>query len=103
VWAIDLDSELKPVVSWKTMAGRWWAPWPSHPMGTLFAAIGAGRAGGNGRANAIVAARSEDTAAEGLVHTGCSRVRDRANHPPHGDKDIVAAATKDGPHSPARS
>ena len=41
-------------------------------------------------------ARSEDAAGEGLVHAAGGRVRDRTDDLRHDDKDIVAAATKDG-------
>jgi len=96
VWAIDLDSESKPVVSWKTNGGPVVGAVAFAPDGTLFAAIGAGRAGGNGRTNAIVALDPKtlqlkdwftQPAAEFV--TGPTILR-------HGDKDIVAAAAKDG-------
>ena len=96
VWAIDLDSELKPVVSWKTNGGPVVGAVALAPDGTLFAAIGAGRAAGNGRANAIVALDPKTlqpkdwfTQAAAEFVTGPTILR-------HGDKDIVAAATKDG-------
>ena len=96
VWAIDLDSELKPVVSWKTNGGPVVGAVAFAPDGTLFAAIGAGRAAGNGRANAIVALDPKTlqlkdwfTQAAAEFVTGPTILR-------HGDKDIVAAATKDG-------
>ena len=94
VWAIDLDSELKPVVSWKTNGGPVVGAVAFAPDGTLFAAIGAGRAAGNGRANAIVALDPKTlqlkdwfTQAAAEFVTGPTILR-------HGDKDIVAAATK---------
>ena len=96
VWAMDLDSELKPVVSWKTNGGPVVGAVAFAPDGTLFAAIGAGRAAGNGRANAIVALDPKTlqlkdwfTQAAAEFVTGPTILR-------HGDKDIVAAATKDG-------
>ena len=55
VWAIDLDSETKPVVSWKTNGGPVVGAVAFTPDGTLFAAIGAGQTAGDGKANAIVA------------------------------------------------
>src|SRR3954468_3145712 len=55
VWAIDLDSQSKPVVSWKTNGGPVVGAVAFAPDGTLFAAIGAGQTSGEGKANAIVA------------------------------------------------
>jgi hypothetical protein len=96
VWAIDLDSESKPVVSWKTNGGPVVGAVAFAPDGTLVAAIGAGQAVGNGRANAIVALdpktlRPKDWFTQPAAEfvTGPTILR-------HGDKDIVAAATKDG-------
>ena len=96
VWAMDLDSELKPVVSWKTNGGPVVGAVAFALDGTLFAAVGAGRAAGNGRANAIVALAPKTlqlkdwfTQAAAEFVTGPTILR-------HGDKDIVAAATKDG-------
>jgi hypothetical protein len=96
VWAIDLDSESKPVVSWKTNGGPVVGAVAFAPDGTLVAAIGAGQPAGNGRANAIVALdpktlRLKDWFTQPAAEfvTGPTILR-------HGDKDIVAAATKDG-------
>jgi hypothetical protein len=96
VWAIDLDSESKPVVSWKTNGGPVVGAVAFAPDGTLFAAIGAGQAAGNGKANAIVALdpktlRLKDWFTQPAAEfvTGPTILR-------HGEKDIVAAATKDG-------
>src|SRR4029453_121536 len=55
VWAIDLDSDAKPVVSWKTNGGSVVGAVAFTTDGTLIAAIGAGQATGDGKANAIVA------------------------------------------------
>ena len=55
VWAIDLDSDAKPVVSWKTNGGGVVGAVAFTPDGTLIAAIGAGQTTGDGKANAIVA------------------------------------------------
>ena len=55
VWAIDLDSEAKPVASWKTNGGPVVGAVAFTSDGTLIAAIGPGQATGDGKANAIVA------------------------------------------------
>jgi hypothetical protein len=96
VWAIDLDSESKPVVSWKTNGGPVVGAVAFAPDGTLVAAIGAGRSAGNGSTNAIVALdpktlRLKDWFTQPAAEfvTGPTILR-------HGDKDIVAAATRDG-------
>jgi hypothetical protein len=96
VWAIDLDGASKPVVSWKTNGGPVVGAVAFATDGTLFAAIGAGQAAGNGRANAIVALdpktlRVKDWFTQPAAEfvTGPTILR-------HGDKDIVAAATRDG-------
>lgn len=96
IWAIDLDSEAKPVVSWKTNGGDVVGAIAFTSDGTLIAAIGAGHASGDGKANAIVA-----------LDPRTLQLKDWFNHPTaefvtgptilrHDNKDIVAAATKDG-------
>jgi hypothetical protein len=96
IWAIDLDSETKPVVSWKTNGGGVVGAVAFTPGGTLIAAIGPGQAAGDGKANAIVALDPKtlelkdwftQPAAEFV--TGPTIVR-------RGDMDVVAAATRDG-------
>jgi hypothetical protein len=96
VWAIDLESEAKPVVSWKTNGGDVIGEVAFTSDGTLVAAIGAGQTTGDGKANAIVALDAKtlqlkdwftEPAAEFV--TGPTILR-------HNGKDIVAAATKDG-------
>ena len=96
VWAIDLDSESKLVVSWKTNGGPVVGAVAFATDGTLFAAVGAGRSAGDGRTNAIVSLdpktlRPKDWFTQPAAEfvTGPTILR-------HGDKDIVAAATKDG-------
>jgi hypothetical protein len=96
VWAIDLDSEAKPVVSWKTNGGGVVGAIAFTTDGTLIAAIGPGQTTGDGKANAIVALDAKtlqmkdwfsDPTAEFV--TGPTILR-------HNNKDVVAAATKDG-------
>jgi hypothetical protein len=96
VWAIDLDSEAKPVVSWKTNGGGVVGAVAFTSSGTLIAAIGPGQASADGKANAIVALDAKtlqlkdwfsQPAAEFV--TGPTIIR-------HNNREIVAAATKDG-------
>jgi hypothetical protein len=96
VWAIDLDSEAKPVVSWKTNGGSIAGAIAFTSDGTLIAAIGAGQATGDGKANAIVALDAKTlqlkdwfTAPNADFVTGPTILR-------HDNKDVVVAATKDG-------
>ena len=96
IWAIDLDSQTKPVVSWKTNGGPVVGAVAFAPDGTLFATVGAGQATGDGKANAIVALDPRTlqlkdwfTQPGADFVTGPTILR-------HGDKDLLAAATKDG-------
>jgi putative pyrroloquinoline-quinone-binding quinoprotein len=96
VWAIDLDSEAKPVVSWKTNGGSIVGAVAFTSASTLIAAVGPGQASGEGKANAIVALDAKTlqvkdwfTEPTAEFVTGPMIVR-------RNDKEIVAAATKDG-------
>jgi hypothetical protein len=96
IWAIDLDSDAKPVVSWKTNGGAVVGAVAFTSDGTLIAAVGPGQASGDGKANAIVALDAKTlqlkdwyTQPDAEFVTGPTIVR-------HNDKEIVAAATKDG-------
>jgi hypothetical protein len=96
VWAIDLDSDAKPVVSWKTNGGPVVGAVAFTSEGTLIAAVGAGQTNDDGKANSIVALNPktlqlEDwfTAPDAEFVTGPAILR-------HNDKELVAAATKDG-------
>jgi hypothetical protein len=96
IWAIDLDSEAKPVVSWKTGGGGVVGTVAFASDGTLIAAIGPGQTTGDGKANAIVALDPKTlqlkdwfTQPTAEFVTGPTIIR-------HKDRDVVAAATKDG-------
>jgi hypothetical protein len=96
VWAIDLDSDAKPVVSWKTDGAGVVGAVALTTNGTLIAAIGPGQTTGDGKSNAIVALdpktlQLKDWFAQSSTEfaTGPTILRDK-------DKDLVAAATKDG-------
>ena len=96
VWAIDLDSDQKPVVSWKTNGGEVVGAVAFTPDGTLIVAIGPGKAAGDGKVNAIVALdpktlQIKDWFSQPTAEfvTGPTIIR-------HNNRNIVAAATKDG-------
>jgi len=96
IWAIDLAAEDKPVSSWKTNGGGIVGSVALGIDGSLVAAIGPGPVSAGGYANAIVS-----------VDPKTMQVKDWFTDPgaefvstpvvfSHGDKEIVAAATKDG-------
>ncbi len=96
VWAIDLDSDTKPVVSWKTNGGPVVGAVAFLQDGSLVAAIGAGKTTGDGKASAIVALDAKTlqpkdwfTQPDADFATGPTILR-------HDGKEIVAAATRDG-------
>lgn len=96
VWAIDLESEAKPVMSWKTNGGQIVGAVAFTSDGTLIASIGSGEATGDGKSNAVVALDSKTLQLKDwFTHpttefvTGPTIVR-------HDGKEIVAAATRDG-------
>jgi hypothetical protein len=96
VWAIDLDSDAKTVISWKTNGGPVVGAIAFTTDGTLIAAIGGGTARGEGKTNAIVALDPKTlqlkdwfTQPDAEFVTGPTIVRQN-------EKDFVAAGTKDG-------
>jgi hypothetical protein len=96
IWGIDLASEAKPVVSWKSNGGPIVGRVAFATDGTLFAAIGPGTAAGDGKVNAIVALDPKTlqlkdwfTQKDSEFVTGPTIFND-------GDREVVAAATKDG-------
>ena len=96
VWAIDLDSDTKPVLSWKTNGGGIVGNIALTSSGTLIAAIGPGQTAGDGKSNAIVAL---DPKTLQLKDWFSQPATDFATGPTivrHNDKDIVAVATRDG-------
>ena len=96
VWAIDLDSDAKPVVSWKTNGGEVVGAVAFMQDGTLVVAIGAGKTTGDGKSSAIVALDAKTLQPRDWFSqpdtdfvTGPTLFR-------HDGKEIVAAATRDG-------
>jgi outer membrane protein assembly factor BamB len=96
VWAIDLDSATKPVVSWMTNGGSVVGNVAFTSKGSLIVAVGAGQASAGGYANAIVAldpktlqVRDWFTQRGTEFVTGPTIFR-------YKDTEVAAAATKDG-------
>ena len=79
VWAIDLASESKPVVSWATNGGPVVGPVAVTSSGVLLAAVGAGTVTGRRKGQRHCRARPEDACGHGLVHASGRGVRDRAD------------------------
>jgi len=96
VWSIDLDSDSKPVSSWKTNGGNIVGAVAFTPDNTLIAAIGPGQTSADGKANAIVALDPQTlqlkdwfTQPTAEFVTGPTIIDDNG-------KQVIAAATKDG-------
>jgi hypothetical protein len=96
VWAIDLDSEAKPVVSWKTNGGPVVGAVAFTPDGTLIAAVGAGQTTGDGRSNAIVALDPKTLQVKDWFTQPAAEFVTGPTILRHNNRNIVAAATKDG-------
>ena len=96
VWAIDLDSDAKPVVSWKTNGGGVVGAVAFTSDGTLIAAIGPGQTTGDGKANAIVALDPKTLQVKDWFSQPTAEFVTGPTILRHNNKSIVAAATKDG-------
>jgi hypothetical protein len=97
VWAIDLDSAAKPVVSYRTNGGNVVGPVALSTDGTtLFAALGAGATTGDGKSNAIVALDAKTLQLKDWFTQPTSEFATGPMVFRHGTRDIVTAATKDG-------
>jgi hypothetical protein len=96
VWAIDLDSDAKPVVSWKTDGGDVVGAVALASDGTLIAAIGPGRTSGEGKANAIVALDSKTLQLKDWFSEPNTEFATGPTILRHNGKDVVAVATNDG-------
>jgi hypothetical protein len=96
IWAIDLADENKPVTSWKTNGGGIVGAVAVGIDGSLIAAIGPGPTSAGGYTNAIV---SVDPKTMQLKDWFTDPRAEFVTTPvifSHGDRNIVAAATKDG-------
>lgn len=96
VWAIDLDTEAKPVVSWKTNGGSIVGAVAFSSDSTLIAAIGPGQTSGEGKANAIVALDPKTLQVKDWFTQPTTEFVTGPTIIHHNDKEIVAAATRDG-------
>jgi hypothetical protein len=96
VWAIDLASENKPVVSWKNSGGPIVGRIAFSTGGTIFAAVGAGSATGDGKANAIVALDPQTLQVKDWFTQPSAEFVTGPTVFSHDDQEVVAAATKDG-------
>jgi len=96
VWAIDLESDAKPVVSWKTNGGGVIGAVAFTSDGTLIAAIGPGQTTGDGKANAIVALDPKTLTLKDWFSQPTAEFVTGPTILRHNNKNIVAAATKDG-------
>jgi hypothetical protein len=96
VWAIDLDSEAKPVVSWKTDGGPIVGAVAVASDNTLIASIGSGRISGDGKANAIVALDSKTLKVKDWFTQPTTEFVTGPTIVEQNGKQIVAASTKDG-------
>ena len=95
VWAIDLESEAKPVVSWKSNGGSVVGGVTFTTDGTVLVAIGPGRTGA-GYSNAIVALDPKTLEVKDWYTEPTSEFVTAPLVFRHDGKDMVAAATKDG-------
>jgi len=96
VWAIDLDSDAKPVVSWKTDGGPIVGAVALTSDNTLIASIGAGRTSGDGKANAVVALDSKTLKVKDWFTQPTTEFVTGPTIVEQNGKQIIAAATKDG-------
>ena len=96
VWSIDLDSENKPVMSWKTNGGPIVGAVAFASDGTLYAAIGNAPTTGNGKANAIVALDPKTLQLKDWFTQTTAEFASGPTIIKHHEQDIVVAATKDG-------
>jgi PQQ-like domain len=96
VWAIDIASDTKPVVSWKTNGGSPIGSVAFATNGTAIVAIGAGTATAGGYANAIVALDPKTLAVKDWFRQAGVEFAAPPLLFQEAGKDIVAVTTKDG-------
>jgi hypothetical protein len=96
VWAIDLDSDAKPVVSWKTGGGPVVGAVAFGSDGTLFAAIGAGPIAADGKANAIVALDAKTLQVKDWFTQPAAEFVTGPTILRHNGRELIAAAARDG-------
>lgn len=96
VWAIDLDSATKPVVSWKTNGGSVIGRVAFAANGTVLVAIGPGQKAADGYANAIVALDPKTLQVKDWFTQPSTEFVTGPMVFSHNDTELVAAGTKDG-------
>jgi putative pyrroloquinoline-quinone-binding quinoprotein len=96
IWAIDLAGENKPVTAWTTNGGGIVGALAFLPDGTLIAAIGPGAVTPGGYTNAIVAFDPKTLHVNDWFTSPTAEFTSTPLVFRHNDKDIVAAATRDG-------
>ena len=96
IWGIDLASESKPVVSWKSNGGPIVGRVAFTTDGTLLAAIGPGTATGDGKVNAIVALDAKTLQLKDWYTKAGTEFVTGPTVFKHGEQEVVAAGTKDG-------
>ncbi len=96
VWAIDLDSDSKPVVSWQS-GGPIVGALAFTTEGTLVAAVGpASGSGGEGKPNAIVTLDPKTLQVKHWFGTPNTEPVTGPTIFKHGGREIIAAATRNG-------
>jgi hypothetical protein len=96
IWAVDLESDAKPVASWKTGGGPIVGRVAFSTSGTLFAAIGPGATTGDGKSNAIVALDAKTLALKDWFTQPAAEFTTGPAVFKQNDTEYVVAATKDG-------
>jgi outer membrane protein assembly factor BamB len=100
VWAIDLESAAKPVVSWKTNGGPIVGAIAFTGEGTLIATVGPGPAAADGKANAVVALDPKTLEVKDWFTPGGELAGVEIVTGPtifrHRDAEVVAVGTNDG-------
>ena len=96
VWAIDIASGTKDVVSWKTNGGSPLGSVAFATNGTAIVAIGPGTSPAGGYANAIVALDPKTLAVKDWFRQAGVEIAAPPLLFQEGGKDVVAATTKDG-------
>ena len=96
VWAIDIASDLNPVVSWKTDGGSPIGSVAFATNGTAIVAIGPGTVAAGGYANAIVALDPKSLAVKDWFRQPGVELAAPPVLFQEAGKDIVAVTTKDG-------
>jgi outer membrane protein assembly factor BamB len=96
IYAVDLESETKPVVSWRTNGGSVVGAIAFGSDGTVFAAVGPGQVTGDGKANAIVALDAKTLQIKDWFAQPAAEFVTGPTIFRHNEKEIVAAGTRDG-------